>query len=61
MRIYRPGNVEWDVNYTTSPPCPCWAWAITPEMGAGRVDRVGNTHHPLCPRPAEREQAADQE
>lgn len=48
MRIYRPGNVEWDVNATTHPPCPCWAWAYAPEMGAYRELDDGNAHHPCC-------------
>lgn len=50
MRIYRPGNVEWDVNATTTPPCPCWAWAYAPEMGAYRELDDGNAHHPCCQR-----------
>lgn len=49
MRIYRSGNVEWDVNSATRPPCGCWFWAITPEMGEYQeID--GNSHHPRCPR-----------
>jgi len=58
MRIYRPGNIEWDVSSTTSPPCPCWGWAITPEMGEWRKGPDGNDHHPRCFRLAK---ADDQE
>lgn len=56
MRIYRPNVVE-DANATASPPCWCWAWSITPEMGAYR-EVEGNAHHPHCPRLWDRERAA---
>ena len=41
-------------------PCPCWRWAITPEMDADDfiLGRRGVYHHPHCPEPLDRADAA---